>query len=131
MSVALAEPIRDARLQAIADAIDAAGAGATLTLYGGAQPDPGAATSATALAIFTLPHPVGSVTAAVLTLADVAETQAVADGTATWGRIVDAAGTWAVDLDAGPEGSGAAIELSDTQLYTGGVVKVLSGELLE
>jgi len=49
---------------------------------------------------------------------------AVASGIATWCRITTQSGQWLRDYDVGAAGSGAAVTLTPTNVYAGGLVRI-------
>lgn len=134
MTARLATPIRTARMQAIVNAIDAAAGPGTLALYDGAQPASagGEITTQVLLGTVTFSATSGSVTDGVLTFYAVTQDSAAdATGVTTWARIRDGDGLFVADLDAGLIGSGAAIQMVNTQIYQGGVISVTSGVIAD
>lgn len=131
--IALAEAIRNVRLQAVGTALDAGATPATLILYDGTRPDAGAAiTGQIALATHAFQQPsVAQIDAGVLTFAAIDDAMADAAGKVTWARALDGAGAWVMDMDAGEQGSGADVIISKTTLYVGALVKVVSATLTE
>jgi hypothetical protein len=131
--ISLNTDLKNARLTAIKDAIDADASPGVLRIYTDPVPSPGdAVTTQTLLAELTFSKPCGSVSNGVLTFDPITEEDlAPATGTATWGRILDGAGTWVGDVDVGVPGSGAAIELNTTSIYEGGIVRITSGQISE
>jgi len=133
MSISLNTNLKNARLTAIKDAIDADTNPGTIKIYTGPVPSPGGAiTTQTLLAELTFSKPCGSVSNGVLTFASITEEDlAPATGTAAWARIADGAGAWVGDCDVGATGSGAAIELNTTSIYQGGIVRITSAQITE
>ncbi|MBB3192039.1 hypothetical protein [Halomonas cerina] len=131
MDMALA--IKNARLQAIADGVDAAGQGATFTLYTGPRPA-SANEAATGTELVALPVPLpfaDTIENGVLTGNPMVEAMATGDGQAGWGRLRDAAGVAVMDLDAGEEGSSKPATLPATQIYAGMLIEGVSVVLAE
>jgi hypothetical protein len=125
---------KDARMQALADLIDGAGAPGEIHIYDGTPPDPpgGDVTTQVLLATLTLSLPCGTVSGGALTLSPIEEEDlAPASGTATWARLVDGAGAWVADMDVGVTGSGAVIQLNATDIYQGGIVRITSAVIQE
>jgi len=124
--IKLATSVRNARLQAIADAMSAGAGQGTLTLYAGDLPaQNGGTPPGQALVTIDLPDPlVESLDGGILTLATFPEAMATVEGLATWGRIQDGDGAWVMDVDVGEEGSGATIVISTTYLYAGVLVGI-------
>lgn len=128
--ITLAIPVRNTRLQAIADAIDAATDPGTLTLYTGPRPGNGAAIDAQ-VELVTIPCPrpfADSVENGVLTGVPFEEAMAVGQGEAVWGRFRDGDGQFVADADAGePDAEGnpiADISLPNATIYPGMLVRV-------
>jgi hypothetical protein len=107
-------------------------AGGELQVYDGSMPNGGAAvTTQNLLVSFALPDPAGTVVEGVFSLGAIAEVLASGTGTASWVRILDAAGVWLMDLDAGPAGSGTAVAFTPAQIYAGGTVRFVGFSLIE
>lgn len=132
-------PIKYAAATAIAAAaaivaLPDAGAGAgKIRVYNGAQPaTPDTAVGAQVLLVeFTLPDPaygapVDTTPGAVATGAAIPPATAVADGTATWYRILDSDNNPIWDGDAGDLASAASLKLSNTTITTGVEITVVS-----
>lgn len=134
MLLHLATPIRNARLQAIADAIDAGTAGGLLHFYTGPQPAAGAAiTTETLLGTVGFGDPcAASITGGILTFAAFTpDPVADADGVCAWARATDSAGNFVADFDvSGPAGDGA-IKLSSVTVYAGGTLSVTTRTLTD
>ena len=129
-----AESLRTSRVQLLATAIDEGSAGAaTLKIYTGPRPAPGAAiTDQVLLVALQFPHPCAqSVTGGVLTLKPLAEQMATASGIHAWGRIANRDGDFVADLEVGPPGLGADIEIPATELFTGAMVRINSATITE
>ena len=129
-----AESLRTSRVQLLATAIDEGSAGAaTLKIYTGPRPAPGAAiTDQVLLVALQFPHPCAqSVTGGVLTLKPLAEQMATASGVHDWGRITNRDGDFVADLNVGPPESGADIEIPASELFAGAMVRIDSASLTE
>ena len=129
-----ADALRTSRAQLLAAAIDEGSAGAaTLKIYTGPRPAPGAAiTDQVLLVALQFPHPCAqSVTGGVLTLKPLAEQMATASGIHAWGRIANRDGDFVADLEVGPPGLGADIEIPATELFTGAMVRINSATITE
>ena len=129
-----ADALRTSRAQLLAAAIDEGSAGAaTLKIYTGPRPAPGAAiTDQVLLVALQFPHPcTQSVTGGVLTLKPLAEQMASASGIHAWGRIANRDGDFVADLEVGPPGIGADIEIPATELFTGAMVRINSATITE
>ena len=128
------DTLRTSRAQLLAAAIDEGSAGAaTLKIYTGPRPAPGAAiTDQVLLVALQFPHPCAqSVTGGVLTLKPLAEQMASASGIHAWGRIANRDGDFVADLEVGPPGLGADIEIPATELFTGAMVRINSATITE
>ena len=128
------DALRTSRVQLLATAIDEGSAGAaTLKIYTGPRPAPGAAITGQALLVtLQFPHPCAqSVTGGVLTLKPLAEQMATASGIHAWGRIANRDGDFVADLEVGPPGLGADIEIPATELFTGAMVRINSATITE
>jgi len=129
--IALADALKNARLQALADAIDAGSGPGVLNIYDGTRPAAGAAvTTQTQLASLAFAAPCAAdISAGVLTFDAIADVMALADGAASWARITDAAGAFVADADVGE--TGADIIISQAQIYSGGQVSVTAASITE
>jgi hypothetical protein len=127
MAVGYSTALRNARLNQITAQVDAGAGAGTLRIYDGTRPATGG-TATTLLAELTLSDPsFGAAAAGELTANAISDdTSADASGTATWFRIVDSAGTFVLDGDAGASGSGAELILDDTSIVAGGTVAISS-----
>lgn len=128
MVVHRSDEIKTAR----ADVHAAAFASGKLQIYDGTQPAAGAAiTDQILLAQFDLDASPGSANGAGFTLATPLSVLVIADGIASWARLLAAGDVWAMDFDVGASNSGAALTLNPIQIYAGGSVIVNSFALLE
>ena len=129
----VAEVVRDARLQVVADAIDAAGSAGRLRFYpsprvGSPELSPGTALLLDAR--FQRPASPGAEGGA-LVFAPLDEAVVIADGVAAWARITDSAGAGIIDLDVGLTGSGQDVELDSVNLVAGATVRINVASLTE
>lgn len=134
MGMSFSESVRNARVQVIADEINAGTGPATLEIYSGTRPAAGeAVTDQTLLATVEFANPCTSTAIAggVLTFDDFPTSVAVADGTATWGRITNAAGTFVADLDVSAASGGGQLVLNTTSIVTDGAVEVTAGTITD
>lgn len=119
--------IRNAQLQAVADAINAGSGAGLLRIYTATRPATGAAiTTQTLLAELTFSDPIEtSITGGVLTANTITQdSSANNSGTASWFRIVTSAGTFVMDGSVGT--SGADLNLNTTAITSGVPVSVTS-----
>lgn len=133
MTIGLASTLRDTRLTAIVNAVDAGSGAGKLLLYTAARPATGAAiTDQILLASITLNDPCGTVTSGVLTL-DVdpalADSSANATGTAVWARLVTSADAFVADLSVGT--SAADVIVNTTSIVITLPVSLISGTITE
>lgn len=124
MAVTYAASLKNTRMAAVRDAIDAAATAGTLEI--------GTAGMAAILATITLADPASTVTADVLTLAGVPVSDTSADntGTAAEARIKDGDGNAVVTgLTVTATGGGGDIELDNLSIEAGQEVKINSGTI--
>ncbi len=132
MSIDLADDVKTARLQALANKIDAAATPGHLLLYTAPRPQRGAAAGPAALiSDITLTKPCGVVTGNSLALTLPPVVLAAIDGDIAWGRLVDGDGNWRGDGDAGQIGSGAFIQSGNLHIYGGGLVGIAAATITE
>ncbi|MFZ5466583.1 MAG: hypothetical protein ACOZAI_04910 [Pseudomonadota bacterium] len=111
-------------------------AGGSIHAYTGTMPVDGeAVTDQVLLASWTLPDPAGTVDGGEFALVPNQETMVLADGTPTWVRVLDSAGGWVKDMDAGaavaPPAVGPAVIVTPAQLYAGGTARIERLRLIE
>jgi hypothetical protein len=129
-TVHIAAAVRDDMMDALAAAIDAGAAGATLEIRSGTQPANADATATgTLLVTFTFADPFNDTPSSggVLTIdaaPDLSAT-AVAGGTATWGRLKDSNGNTILDGSVGT--SGSTFNITSTTIVSGQTVTLTSG----
>jgi len=132
MTLALAGTLRSDRADRITNYIDAAGAGAELTIYSGVRPGTGAPPAGAALVTFALPFPVApAAVSGVLTFDSIPPENIAVSGGATWFRIIDNSMSQAIDGDVGLTGSGADLELDSTTFVSGRLISIDSFVLTE
>lgn len=127
MSIEISVDLKAARLVATKNFLEQGSSPARVRIYGGSRPLFGAAPGSPMLVEIPLKVPTGTVSGDTYTLTTTDLATVVNTGTPTWARIVTGNGDVAIDCDAGVSGSGAAIILSDSNLYTNGKVAVISG----
>jgi hypothetical protein len=125
------DDVRSAQMQVVADAIDADPSPGYMEMYDGDQPATGAAvTDQTLLGVLTFSQPCGTVTAGVLEFDTITgEDGALDNGTITWARVYDGAGTFIMDVDVGTAGQGKAITLNTTTVTTGTPISLTEGAI--
>lgn len=133
MSIGLSEAVRNARGQALIDAMDADASPGYIEFYSGLRPATGAAISGPVLlGTVTLGATSGTMVAGLLTLTSTTDDLSVdADGTLTWCRVYDGAGTFVMDMNCGLAGSGATVIFNSTAALSGGILKINSGSFVE
>lgn len=120
----------EARLGGTLAYIEAGASPAFLNIYGTTKPAPGGAPGASPLVSIQLASPAGTIASNQLSLAAENLTDMVMNsGGAVWGRILNGDGNWVLDATCGAVGSGKPIILSDTTLFSGGVVSLISAIL--
>ena len=115
--------LRNARGQAIIDAIGTGGAG-SINFYTATRPAAGVAIDTqTLLATVECSLPAGTVTGGVVTFSAITD-DILADetGTAAWARVLDGAGDWVMDLDVTLTAGDGPIKMPSTLIYQGGIV---------
>lgn len=126
-TINLATAIRNARLQAIATAIDAGTGPGLLHFYDAPKPSAGAAiTTQTLLGSVTFADPcAASIADGILTFSALtSDSNADADGICAWARATDSAGGWVADFDVTVTGGGGAIQLNSVTVYAGGTISI-------
>lgn len=120
MTISYATAIKNERLKAVRDAVDAGSGAGLRRIYGGVRPATcGSVDSYTLLAELTFSDPcAGDPSNGVLTHSPItAEDSAPADGVATWFRDVDSDGECVMDGSVGT--SGSDMNLNSTAISTG------------
>lgn len=130
MTIGINATVRNSRLNAIRDAIDAGGAAGYLRLYDGTRPATGG-TATTLLAELRPSYPsAANASSGVLTFSAItADSSADATGTATWGRLVTSASVFVMDFSVGT--SGADLNLNTVSISSGVQVSVTSATITE
>lgn len=129
MQVQTSSDVLEAQLRALPSKIDAAGEGATLTLYTGTKPAFGAEVpvDASALVVIPIPYPCEDrIDNGVLYFKPVLGVLATETGVPTWGRIKDADGVVKLDGDAGAPSSDTFFKVQNESgtIYEGGLVSL-------
>lgn len=83
----------------------------------------------TLLAVVPLVNPVGSIANGVLTITPTPEAMIMNGGTANFARVLNGNGVFGWDCAVSDTTGTAPLQLSQTQLYAGGYVKIASGSL--
>lgn len=132
MSALLSLAARQARLLALRGLLD----GGAMRLYPNVPPaTPETASTEVLLGTVALPSPAGAIGAsgamATLTLTTPLVTAVGTTGVIGWVRFCDSAGAGVMDLPAGGIGSGLPVVVSNTQVYAGGEVQLLTCVIAE
>ena len=129
MPLRLDDTVRNAKVDAAVDLLDAGAGPGTIKIYTGAQPaTPATAASGTLLATVTLADPAfGAASAGSASLTDPASVNAVATGTAGWARFADSNGVTRFDGHVTATGGGGVVEVSNTAITSGYAVDVTGG----
>lgn len=130
MTLGLATALRNTRMNALKDAIDAGAGPGLLRIYDGTRPSTGGSVT-TLLAELTFGDPsYGAAASGAITANPVTSDPAAnAAGTATWARIVDSNGLFVCDLDVST--AGADINLNSTTIAIGLQVEITSSILTD
>lgn len=137
MSLGLSTDLRNARLQLLADALDATSNPGTLKLYSGTFPGTGVAPTEgnTLLATLTFSLPcvdTGGIAGGVLTFDAITDALAVADGNAAWARAADGDDGFVLDFKSVTvAGGGGDIILNTVSITDDSPVKVISATITE
>ena len=124
----LSTPVKNARLQVLADLIDNSGGG-TLTLYTAPQPTTPDDTLNDQQALVAIPCAVpfaSSISDGQMVLTPLAETMATTGGTPTWARLTNTDGAVLADLTVGTD-----ITLGSDQIYPGILVRASAAGIAE
>lgn len=118
MAIGYVTAVRNSRLNAVRDAIDAGAGAGLLRIYDGSRPATGGAAT-TLLAELTFSDPcAAAASGGVLTFSAItADSSANATGTATWARAVDSTGAAVADF--GVATSGSDITINSTAISAG------------
>lgn len=131
MAIGISVAVRNARLQAVLDEIDAGSAGGYIEFYDGTQPVTGG-TVTTLLGTVTFATTAGTITGGVLTFDTITDdTSADATGTVTWCRFYDSDANHILDGDCGNTASTALVKFDNPALVAGGTIHIASGILTE
>ena len=137
MTIGLATDIRTARMEVLADAIDATSNPGYFTIYSGDRPETtgGSLSSENVeLVTFTFALPcASSVANGVLTLdhASIAPEDALNTGTASWARVCDGDGELVMDCDVTRTGQGGDITVNTDDFVQGAAVSVTAATLTD
>lgn len=131
--IALATPVKNARLTVIAQALDAGVSPGVLEIYTAPRPAPGEAiTNQRLLVEIPFPKPCSAgVDNGLLTFAPIDDALCKQTGQAAWARFRDGDGHPVADGEVGLIGSGTEVELSTLALFAGGAVTVTVADLTE
>lgn len=112
---------RNAAADAVLGLLDAGSGPGKIELRSGGMPaSPASAATGTLLATVVLSDPVsGAAANGTDTITDPVAVTGVADGTATWARLLDSNNVAVMDCDVSATGGGGAITLSTTTISTG------------
>ena len=127
MALGIAVAVRNTRMDAIKDAVDAGAGAGVIKIYDATRPSTGG-TPTTLLAELTFTDPSfpaassGAITASAIT----GDTSADNTGTATWFRLETSVGGFVLDGDVGVTSSGADLELNSVSITAGVAVDITS-----
>jgi len=131
MAIGLATATQNAMCDAGVDRADAGTGAGTIQIRSGTRPaTANAAATGTLLATVTLIDPAfGTAAAGVAALTDPPAVSGVADGTATWFRMLDSTPATVLDGSVTATGGGGDLTLNTTTISTGLSVDVTGGSL--
>ena len=120
MTTRLGVALKNARLQAVLDKLDAGASHGTVKLYTSPRIAAiGDTPTGTLVATLDLAEPCGSVTSGVATLGLPADSAVIADGVVTWALWCDGDGNQVMDTDVGNLASSAEVRISNTNCTVG------------
>lgn len=126
MTVTLSTTLRSDLADVLGTALD----GGSIQIRSGTRPaGPGTTATGTLLATVALENPAFSEASGVLTLADPDAVTAVADGTATWCRFLNASAAAVLDGRVTATGGGGDVTLATTSITTGLSIDVTGGSI--
>lgn len=123
--------LRNARLIALRNAIDAGAGNGTLSIYPGTQPaNADTAAGATALGVLTFSKPSApDATTGQMNFNAITSANAAQSGTATWARIATSTGGAVFDCDVGT--SGTTIVLNTVAIVVNGPIQISSFQVTD
>jgi len=132
-ALGLSTTIRNNKATQVKNALDADTNPGYFEFYDGTQPATGAAvTTQNKLGTCALSKPCGTVSGGALTFSSISDdTSADHDGTATWLRAKDGAGTFCFDMTVTDLAGAGPCKLDDTAIIAGGRISVASCVLTE
>ena len=134
MSLSFSTALRNARANSIINAMDTGDNHATMQFYTGAKPAISGSeiTTQTKLGTVTFSKPCATALNGQVTFLPIAD-DVVADATGLlgWGRVLNGAGEFVMDLDCGVDGTSAVVIFNNLNVFAGGIISVSSGTLTE
>lgn len=134
MSLSFSTALRNARANSIINAMDTGDNHATMQFYTGAKPaiSGAAITTQTKLGTVTFSKPCATVLDGQVTFLPIAD-DVVADATGllSWGRVLNGAGDFVMDLNCGVSGTESVVIFNNLNVLAGGIISVTSGVLTE
>jgi hypothetical protein len=131
MTLSIIAEVNDARLIGLRDYLDSGTLSASILIYNGTRPSlPTDAATGTLLVQIHLTDPCGTLVAHQLQLTEAALAQVTTSGTATWARIVKDGESTGIDGDVSDLTGSGDIKISNTMLWVGGYVSLVSAVLV-
>jgi hypothetical protein len=132
MAFGLATATRNAACDAVANRVNAGGGAGTVQIRTGSRPATANDTATgTLLAAVTLVNPAfGAAASGVAALADPPAVSGVADGTATWFRMLNSTPATVLDGSVTATGGGGDLTLNTTTISTGLSVDITGGSII-
>lgn len=127
MGISLSVDVRNAYLQLIADAIDAAATPGKFLLYSGTRPAAGGTPTGLLQATILFAQPCGTVADALLTFVPGEEGVRMDDEPITWGRMADGDDNYVLDGDVTNMAGSGDFKIGSTTGIIGAVVRLDEG----
>lgn len=127
--IQISTALNDQRLAGVITFLGLGTPAAVARLYSGTRPAFGTAPTGTLLVEIPLQEPIGQVANGSLAITPSDEALILADGVATWARVLNGEGAIAWDCDVSNLAGTGEIRISSTTLYAGGYTRIISGTL--
>jgi hypothetical protein len=123
MTISYVDSLRQSRIGLTKTAIETGAGTAKLKIYTAPRPATGGTpTGATLLVSIDIANPCGTINGSDLLLDIPEQNSVIASGVHAWARVEARDGSVVCDMPTGVTGSGADVEISASQLYSGGIL---------